>query len=749
MLSSDPEFAKKLIATFQAEAEEHLRVLSQRLVDLEQSPIELRRRELLETVFREAHSLKGAARTVHSTEVETFSGALENLFSALKAREAPLTPRLFDLLHDGLDVLGELLKPQKDGQTPRSSMSGILEAMQKYTAEVDSIGRKSLGEPNEPGLLEKPARFQDASPPPQALQEHPEWVRVRTAKLNALLLEAEEMQAVKLSLAERVEELGRLNAALEGWERSSRKSGSSIRAGNLGQNSGTLGKGSENLEGKSDPLQAIHAELRDVERRLASDHRTFRTMAEQFLADIRQCLMLPCSALLEPFPRLALDLARDQGKEVAFRVEEEELEVDRRILEALRDPLTHLVRNAVDHGIESPETRLQRGKPPRGTILVKIAQMDGAKFEMVFSDDGRGIDAQQVRASAKRIGLLLPPEINGMEDAEVCQLVFRSGVTTNTGVTELSGRGLGLAIVEEKVRNLGGSVSLETRPGLGTAFRMLLPVTVTVFRGVVVRRGEHSFIFPTLQTDRVVRWHQKDIKKIENQETITLDGRAVPLVPLENALGIEPRRQADKAQGCMYGVVVGSSSGRVALQVDEIGREQEVLVRPLGIISQEIKGVVGAATIGAGQVIPILKPEELRFSGSRPSAAKLNEPRNGPRSILIAEDSMTTRAMLKNILEEAGFHVSTAADGVEAYARLLEEPVHLVVSDVDMPRMGGLDLTAKIRADHRFKDVPVVLVTALSSPEDRERGLAVGANAYLLKSSFDPSNLLKVIERLI
>ncbi len=739
------------MVTFKAEAAEHLRVMSQGLVELEQTSSELRRKELLETVFREAHSLKGAARTVNAAEVETFCSTLEDLFSALKTKNLPTTPRLFDLFHSALDALGELLRPQDHGKVEKVSLAELLQAIERYTVEASSLTRASPS--GQEGIPESYARFETTHASPDAKVEQPEWVRIRADKLNSMLLQVEELHAVKLGLAERIEELNGLAAKVDDWDRNRGKLRAGIRLRNPSLGLATRGEESEEPERNESLLRKLRAGLRDTEARLRSDDRAFTAMTDQLLADVRQSLMLPFSALLEPFPRLARDLARDRGKEVELTVQGGQVEVDRRVLEAMRDPFIHLLRNAVDHGIELPHVRQQKGKPARGTIRVKVAQKEGDKFEVVFSDDGAGIDAPRVRAAAQKLGIF-PPELEGADDVAVCQLVFCSGVSTSPAITDLSGRGLGLAIVDEKVRSLGGSVIFETRPALGTAFRIILPVTVAAFRGVVVRSGHRSFIIPTLQIDRVVRWQQKDLKRVENQETIMLDGHPVTLVSLESAVGPGTPRSGDGASERRYGVVLGPSNREVALQVDEIVQEQEVLVKPLGEALAHLKGVSGAAVLGTGQLVPVLKARELTMAASAGVQAtsaglEARQDEGAARSILVAEDSITARTLLKNILEGAGFRVKTAVDGVDAFTLLHEEPFHLVVSDVDMPRMSGLDLTAKIRADPRLKGVPVVLVTALSSPEDRERGMDVGANAYLVKSSFDQSNLLEVIRRLI
>jgi two-component system chemotaxis sensor kinase CheA len=412
------------------------------------------------------------------------------------------------------------------------------------------------------------------------------------------------------------------------------------------------------------------------------------------------------------------------------------------------------VRNCIDHGIETPQKREGKKKPSCGTVTIAIAQRDGSKVEILVSDDGAGIDRAKVRAAALKLGLVSQEEAQKLDETQVLALSFQSGVSTSPIITDISGRGLGLAIVREKVEKLGGAVSVETQPGVGTTFRIVLPLTLAAFRGILVRVSEHLFVLPTTYVERVARVSQEDIKTVENRETIPLNGRAISLVRLRDALELPQGKARDVGADTVHVVVVGSAEKRIAFAVDGVSDEQEVLVKSFGAQLSRVRNVAGATALGTGRVVPILNVPDLMKSAvrlgtapARPAAAP--EAPAEKKTILVAEDSITARTLLKSILESAGFKVTTAVDGVDAFTALRTEKFDLVVSDVDMPRMSGFDLTAKIRGDKKLSEVPVVLVTALESREDRERGIDVGANAYIVKSSFDQSNLLEIIRRLI
>jgi two-component system chemotaxis sensor kinase CheA len=470
---------------------------------------------------------------------------------------------------------------------------------------------------------------------------------------------------------------------------------------------------------------------------------------------MKKTLMLPFSATLQILPKFVRDLSRDQGKEAELVVQGGEIEVDRRILEELRDPLLHLVRNCVDHGIETREQRQRRSKPPRATIALTITRKSEGEIEVLITDDGAGIDTEKVGKAALKLGIVSPDDAASRDQLALLPLVFESGVSTSPIITEISGRGLGLAIVREKVERLGGVTSVETRPGAGTTFRVVVPLTLATLRGVHVRVADHRFVIPTTYVEQVARLKKEEIKTVENRETIRWNGHVVALARLTDVLELPRKKSIDAASDIVPVVLLASANRRIAFLVDEILDEQEVLVKPLGKQLSRVRNVAGATVLGNGKAVPILDVSDLLTSAAKaataPSVAEMgSEPLTAERqSILVAEDSITARTLLKNILESAGYGVATAVDGVDAYTLLKTERFDIVVSDVDMPRMSGFDLTAKIRADKALSELPVVLVTALESREHRERGIDVGANAYIVKSSFDQSNLLEVIRKLL
>jgi len=420
----------------------------------------------------------------------------------------------------------------------------------------------------------------------------------------------------------------------------------------------------------------------------------------------------------------------------------------------MRDPLVHLLRNCVDHGVEAPETRVRLGKPDRGIITLAVAPVNGSKVEIVVSDDGSGIDTVKVRESAVRHGFLPAEAARAMSDAAACDLIFHAEVSTSPIITRLSGRGLGLAIVREKAEKLGGTVAVESQPGQGTRVRILLPVLLATFRGILIEAAGRVFVVPTAQVERVAAVRPAEVQTVEGRETIVLGGLAVSLVRLAEVLELPGAGAMGAPSVATPIVVLGLGGQRVAFAVDAVLDELEVLVKPLRKPLSRVRHIAGAAVLGSGRVAPILNVADLLKSarkhgaavrtgvaGAQPAAA-------AAKSLLVVEDSITSRLLLKGILESAGYLVKTAVDGLEAFTLLRTGNFDLVVSDVEMPRLDGFDLTARIRADRKLAELPVVLVTARESREDRERGIEVGASAYLVKSRFDQSDLLDAVRRL-
>lgn len=767
MPTKDDNFLKRLLATFTVEAREHIQAIAAGLVELEKAPTEEGRIRLLDTIFRSAHSLKGAARTVNATDIEALCQSLENVFAALKRGEMTLSLELFDLLHQVVEALGALLQfvDAEPTALPKPRVTGLIESLQ--TVLTQNLSPKPRELPEKPMEVLAAAPVEVARTSSEDKRDIADTVRVSTAKLDAVLLQAEELLSAKLAATQHATKLRQLQAQPSAWKKTWAKLRPDVRTIRQSLESKKNGNGDlparpqllrlvEFLEWSQDFVASLETELIDLAKTAERDQRSVGGMVDNLLDEMKKVVMQPFSTLLDVFPRFVRELSRDQGKNVELVIRGGDIEIDRRILEEMKDPLIHLVRNCLDHGIEAPAGRAQKGKPPRGTLTLGIAPRNGSNVELLITDDGAGIDAGRVKATAVKLGLLSVEKAAALSDKEALFLIFQSGISTSPIITDISGRGLGLAIVKEKVEKLNGALSIETEPGQGSTFRIILPLTLARFRGIIVRVDEQVFVLPTSNVERVARVKKEDIQTVENRETIALNGEALSLVQLAEALALPQKTAANGQPDGQPVIVLAAANQRIAFVVDEVLNEQEVLVKTLGKQLVRVRNFAGATVLGSGKVAPILHVPDLMRSavrasetGTRASTPSAQTVEAKKQSVLVAEDSITSRTLLKNILEAAGYQVETSVDGIDALTKLRSGTFDLVVSDVDMPRMNGFGLTVKIRADKKLAELPVVLVTALESREDREHGIDVGADAYLVKSSFNQSNLLEIIRRLI
>ena len=756
MPGKDSEFVARLRETFRLEAEEHVRGIAAAFLELEKCGEPHRREELVETAFREAHSLKGASRAVHLPVVERLCQGLEGALAALKRKEVELTEDVLRTLDLAAATL-EKLVPAAIAGSPATPPADLLERLNRVQASgTEAHGASPTAAPAAPAAAgAATTAVKDESLP------RTESVRIPVARLNALMLQAEELRIPKLMAAQRSSSLREMTSLFREWKKHRGRLQPEMRW--LRQDGNGSGSGKSQMTRKRlleflEQTDTVFAafEQRTLTLAQASDleQHSLSGMVDALLDDVRRVLMLPMSFVLEGFPRLVRELARDRGKRVELELAGAELEADRRILQELKTPLVHLLRNVIDHGIEAPAQRAAAGKPDTGKLRIAVTALEGERFELVVEDDGAGIDAARAREAAVRAGVITQEQRDRLDEQASIQLIFESGVTTSTILTDLSGRGLGLAIVREKVERLGGTLAVSSRGGVGTTFRLTLPLTLTTFRGVLVRIQDAWFVLPAAAVERALRVAAADVRTVENRDTLDVEGQAISLVRLADVLGLAATQPPPAAETWRYAVILKAEGKRIAFRVDEIVAEQEIVVKSLGRLLVRVQNIAGATVLSNGKVVPILHVADLTKAAVEAAVGRAAVPEAAAaekreRAVLVAEDSITARTLLKNILESAGYRVKTAVDGAEAFALLKTEEFDLVVSDVEMPRMSGFDLTARIRAEKTLADMPVVLVTALESREDRERGIDAGANAYLVKSSFDHSNLLEVVGRLL
>jgi two-component system sensor histidine kinase and response regulator WspE len=462
--------------------------------------------------------------------------------------------------------------------------------------------------------------------------------------------------------------------------------------------------------------------------------------------------MRPFGDGIHGLPRLVRDMARALEKEAKLTVEGEKTEVDRDILEKLESPLTHLVRNALDHGIELPEERIKAGKPRTGTIRIDARHRAGM-LQVTISDDGGGVTLEKLRRKIIERGLNAPDMVRKMSEMELLEFLFLPGFSTATTVTEFSGRGVGLDVVHDTIRKVGGSVRISTSQGRGTTFHLQLPQTLSVIRAVVVDIAGEPYAFPHTRIDRLTRIHRNDIRSLEHRQFFNLDGHNIGLVFAAQLLELSSSPVVGDG---LPVVLLSDSSGSYGLVVDSFRGEQDLVVRPLDTRLGKVPNLSAAAILDDGSPVLIIDVEDLIRSADQfiqTGALMRCETRSttsvAKKRILVVDDSFTVREVERQLLVHRGYDVSIAVDGMEGWNKIRSEKFDLLISDIDMPRMNGLQLVSAIRSNEKLRDLPVVIVSYKEREEDRLRGLEVGANCYLTKSSFHDNRFIEAVEDLI
>lgn len=750
---TDTAFLAKLMATFKIEAEEHIKVLASRLLSLEQAKSE-ERAALLEVIFREAHSLKGAARSVNQKEIQIVCQSLENVLAACKKEEISLDKNFFDILYATVKTLEESLAIPLE----KPKASALAEQLDKLVASSPpppNPAPLSLPKPiplSTPAPISTPGPSQVHGnlpakdlPAPSARVASQEiskdkTIRISLTKIDRLFQEAEELLMVKLAAQEQGSALKNL------IEKEIFKDRDQLITPS--EHFCPVSKSPNNR----DKLGEIKAQLEELAQSAEQHIHFVSSLIDAHLDGMKGILMQPISTLFDSLAFMVRDIAHSLQKEVVAEMSGGDIEIDRRILEEIKDPLVHLIRNAIDHGIEMPAERQGLGKALPAHLTLSAVESGGSIVEITIGDDGKGIDAAKVKSVAIEQGLLSAQEAESMRDDEAYKWIFYSGISTASTVTELSGRGLGLSIVAEKVDRMGGKVTVESKKGFGTIFHLFLPLTLATFRGIHCTAGSQEFIIPTLNVIKVLKCPPYAIESLEGRLSISLNDNRLPFIPLSQTLDMTPL--AIHAGDRALVVVIKALEQTIALGVDQIHCEREVLVKPLGTICQHLVHMRAATILEGGKVVPILDPSDVvktALSSAAPLPSPLSPELSDARqpAILLAEDSITTRLLMVNILENAGYTVIPAVDGVEALELLQGHRVDLLLTDIEMPRMDGFKLAEKVRGLPNFSELPIVICTSRASQADRERGVELRANAYIDKSHFSQESLLNILQSLL
>jgi two-component system, chemotaxis family, sensor kinase CheA len=752
----------ELRSLFKTESEEHLRLLEEGLLRLEGNPTD---RKTLEEVFRGAHSLKGGAAMLGLRSIEQLAHGFEDVLNAARQGKVVLASGEIDRLCKQLDTMRRFVD-EAVSDTPGDATSAhalmrigggdstglAVQAVPTLMAK-DEIEKAS--DPPESDGVQAPTVTPDASSGRYRI----DTMRVEPQKLDALMKQANELTVAKIHIARRLTQIEELMTLCEEWSREIFAAHHAIHAN---ENGGGPHAGPQLtaawLRRNRERIERLGALVNDLRTVAYEDSDRLDSVVTTLEESIRNIRLLPLATIFQLFPRMVRDLARDQAKEVQLIIEGGETTADKRILEEMKDPLMHMIRNAIDHGLETPEERQRCGKPRLGTIRLR-ARLTSSNLVIEVVDDGRGLDLERIKGTALKRGLRREEDFAAMTPAQIQALIFAPGFSTSPLVTDVSGRGVGLDVVSANVERLKGSIQVDSSLGYGCTLRICLPRALAATRVLIVMADRRPYALPIeyVYTTRLIS--SQEIFPIEEMETIVVDGKPVSLAPLSALLGISSPAAADKESKAPEPgrprpcIILSVGEGQIGLFVDALLDEQEVVVKPHTAILKRVRNVSGATILGTGEVCMVLSPPDLLQSMRRRPARMAPQPSTPqPRqkkAILLVEDSITTRTQEKRILESAGYEVMAAVNGVDALQKLASRAFDAVVSDVEMPSMDGLTLTGRIRREPKYNELPIILVTSLASEEDKRRGIEVGANAYIAKPTFDQGLLLDTLRRFI
>ncbi len=731
---------EELREIFKIASEERLQKLQDGLLHLEKHPND---EATLEELLREAHSLKGDSRSVGIETVETLVHTVEEIFLSIQSQQTVLTPQVSDRLYEGLDAIGLLVREAVTGQPSRLNTAEILNHLMEVVSAPTT--QESLPVPPIASSLPVKAATQDLPSPSLDVGEpyRIDTVRVHTRELDAIMTQAEELTVTKIAIARAAAEIDEMASLWEDWkafnnQRQYRNSSSSL----------------------TNPYQERLEKIINSLRTSTQEHSNkLDFIAGDLREKIRDLRLLPLSTLFQVFPRMVRDLARQQSKEVELIIEGGETTADKRILEEIKDSLMHMVRNAIDHGIETAAEREKLGKPPVATIWLRGYQTTN-NIVIEVADDGRGLDIEKIKQTALKRGLYQKEELEVMTPSQIYALIFAPGFSTRTFITEISGRGIGLDVVRTNVERLKGNIQIKSTLGQGCTFGIQLSTTLTTVNAMLldIQGIVHAIPVEFVQTTLLVS--QEQISTTESQETIVWDGQDVSvanltdLLELSNspayALTAKVEQQKSALQTCIL-LKVGEE--QFGVFVDRLLDTQEVLLKPQSQLLKRVRNVTGATILPTGEVCMILNPPDLLKSLQKQTtpvaSIQLREKVQRKPVILLVEDSIPVRTQEKRLLEGAGYEVVIAVDGLDGYNTLQTRDFDGVLSDVEMPNLDGLSLTAKIRQHPEYQELPIILVTTLDSDEDKRRGAQAGANAYVIKGKFNQDVLLEILGRIV
>lgn len=774
-------------AQFREETADNARTIADGLLALERAPDD---RAALDGVFRAAHTVKGSARLLGFASVANLAHAMESLLGELRTGSLVLSPALNDVLLQANDAVLALATAASENRAidldPAPLIAQLERAATGSTAPASPTAstpppapRRAENKPQPQPInlpapqaaLASPSPANVAGPAPAATsaaspavaepgasaptaRTQRATVRVRVDRLDRLVAVAGELAVGQQEDSVHLQHLQTLSALVKQQQRALQSLAGDLRQARLPASQRQM------FQQRVADLQSASGEIGQVVR-VQQEGYTRRSAAHALLVDeleaeVFAARLVPVATVFATLPRAIRELARSLDKQVELELRGEETEADRKVLDALSEPLLHMVRNAVDHGLEGADERVSAGKSATGHITI-AATAEHGQLRLAVSDDGRGMDAARLRSTAVRKGLLDEQAAKRLTDNEALDLIFMPGFSMSPIITDVSGRGVGMDVVRSRMVELGGQVLVDSTLGQGSTITLVLPVSLMTSQVLLVESGKQVWAIPSRSCAGLLRLDRERIHRLEGQPLLQIEGKTVPVVALADLLNLPAESTPLSTRN--HALLLGTNRP-VAVLVDRLVDEREVVVKPLGPLFPAHPLASGVAPLPNGSLAVVLSVQGLInqtrvLSGSAGRAKARAATPSAKRTaqthrLLITDDSFTTRELLRSILQSAGYEVVTAVDGQDALDKLrADSRFDLVVSDVEMPRLDGFGLTTSIRADQALTHLPVIIVTSLHSDAHKRQGILAGAQAYIVKSQFDQSNLLAAVRDLL
>lgn len=734
----------KFLARFVEEAREHCSRISEGLLNLENSPGDA---EMLNGLFRSAHTIKGSSRMMKLAGITELAHKMEDVLDAVRGGRIQLSSSVSSSLFRGVDALSAMLERITAGDTSIEAPEALCEELTKAAISADAVEKPDGPDSVAPAVAvpadtptaeETPAKAApagSASLPTAAKGRQVNYLRINATKLDDL---------IRL-MGEIVSEHGRFRRHIGRLSEIERAASRHLKA---------VAVKLDTAEYEHEQLIETGSSLQLLLRQSVRAMHDASLLQDHLVADLQETSlrmrMQPLSTVFEPLRRTVRDLANEQGKDIEFIVEGGDTELDRKIIDRIGDSLMHMIRNSLDHGLENAEERISAGKPSKGTINLS-AFYDSGCVTISLGDDGKGLSVDKIREKALSKRLFEADTLAGMSRAEITDLIFMPGFSTSPLITDISGRGVGMDVVKKSiVDELKGTIIIETKEGAGTTFMLRLPLNLAIFPLFLVSTASKTCALPATSLVEMLSIQRNEIIEIVNKRAIRLREQIIPVENLDALLRLSKEAPDESPEALI--VIIRDGEEKLGLIIDEIIGREEMVVKPLPTHLQNLLMVSGVTIGERDSIINVLHvPELIRQAREIKDPGRLRPLVKEDRTatVLVVDDSINTREIEKSILEAYGYTVVTAEDGEEAFEKTRELLYDLVITDVEMPRLDGFSLTERLRADERYRNVPIIIVTSREKDEDKKRGILVGANAYIVKGAFDQSNLLETVRSLI